>query len=126
MYGAFADAGRLARWWGPRGFTNTFETFEFWPGGEWVFEMHGPDGGRYPNTSVFRTLEAAEAVVIEHVSPPRFTLTVTLAPDAGGTLLTWAQAFPDPRIAAQVRAIVEPANEENLDRLAAVLAADDA
>jgi uncharacterized protein YndB with AHSA1/START domain len=122
VYAAFADAERLARWWGPRGFTNRFDTFEFRPGGRWEFVMHGPDGGQYANVSVFQRLVDAESVVIEHVSPPRFTLTVTLAPHADGTLLSWAQAFPDPDVGARVRAIVEPANEENLDRLSAELA----
>jgi uncharacterized protein YndB with AHSA1/START domain len=122
VYAAFADADRLARWWGPRGFTNSFDAFEFRPGGRWEFVMHGPDGGHYQNASVFRRLVADEAVVIEHVSPPEFTLTVTLAPHAEGTLLSWAQAFPDPAVGARVRAVVEPANEENLDRLSAELA----
>ena len=27
VFGAFADAEKLARWWGPKGFTNTFEEF---------------------------------------------------------------------------------------------------
>jgi uncharacterized protein YndB with AHSA1/START domain len=125
VYAAFAEADRLARWWGPRGFTNRFDTFEFRTGGRWEFVMQGPDGTRYPNVSVFRELVVAERLVIEHVSPPQFTLTVTLAPDAAGegsTLLSWAQAFPDPTLGARLRAIVEPANEENLDRLSAELA----
>jgi uncharacterized protein YndB with AHSA1/START domain len=29
IYDAFADPARLAKWWGPDGFTNTFEIFEF-------------------------------------------------------------------------------------------------
>ena len=123
VYAAFSDGERLARWWGPAGFTNTFQTFDFRPGGRWEFVMHGPDGAHYPNASVFRALTPSALVVIEHVSPPHFTLTVTLAPAPGGTLLTWAQAFPDAAVAARVRAIVEPANEQNLDRLGAVLAA---
>jgi uncharacterized protein YndB with AHSA1/START domain len=84
VYAAFADADRLARWWGPRGFTNSFDAFEFRAGGRWEFVMHGPDGAHHANASVFRQLVPAETVVIEHVSPPRFTLTVTLAPHAGG------------------------------------------
>lgn len=125
VYGAFADAALLARWWGPRGFTSTFETFDFRPGGDWTFVMHGPDGGDYPNASVFEALEPAARVVIRHVSPPHFTLTVTLdaRPD-GGTDLTWSQAFADPRVAAQLQSLVERANEENLDRLCGVLGGD--
>jgi uncharacterized protein YndB with AHSA1/START domain len=33
VFAAFQDPARLARWWGPNGFTTTFETFEFRPGG---------------------------------------------------------------------------------------------
>lgn len=49
VFVAFADGARLARWWGPKGFTNTFAEFEFRPGGAWNFVQHGPDGGNYPN-----------------------------------------------------------------------------
>jgi uncharacterized protein YndB with AHSA1/START domain len=121
VYAAFADPAQLARWWGPEGFTNTFETFDFRPDGRWEFVMHGPAGGHYPNASVFRTLTPAALVVIEHVSPPPFTLSVHLAPDGEGTRLRWAQAFTDPALADRFRASVVPANEQNLDRLAALL-----
>jgi uncharacterized protein YndB with AHSA1/START domain len=139
VYTAFADPAQLAAWWGPAGFTNTFETFEFRPGGQWRFVMHGPDGTDYPNECRFGELVPGERIVIRHVVEPRFTLTVTLAPDraAGAddasdsdeivevrsrTRLHWEQAFDDPKIAAAVRPICEPANEQNLDRLTAVLA----
>lgn len=42
VFSAFEQPERLAQWWGPSGFTNTFERFEFKPGGRWVFVMHGP------------------------------------------------------------------------------------
>jgi uncharacterized protein YndB with AHSA1/START domain len=57
VYAAFADPIRLAKWWGPKDFTNTFEIFEFKVGGSWKFIMHGPDGSNYPNESVFRVLD---------------------------------------------------------------------
>ena len=44
IYAAFASAELLACWWGPQGFTNTFEIFDFVVGGRWKFVMHGPDG----------------------------------------------------------------------------------
>jgi len=47
VFAAFSQPDRLARWWGPRDFTNTFEQFEFKPGGRWVFVMHGPNGANY-------------------------------------------------------------------------------
>lgn len=113
---AFADGRRLAAWWGPDGFSNSFELFEFRPGGRWKFLMQGPDGKTYPNESRFLAIDL-DRIVIEHLSQPCFTLTVSLAEQAQGTVLAWHQAFDDPRVAAGVRHIVEPANEQNLDRL---------
>ncbi|HWT14587.1 MAG TPA: SRPBCC domain-containing protein [Patescibacteria group bacterium] len=119
VFAAFADAARFARWWGPDGFSNTFETCEFRPGGSWRYVMHGPGGKRYPNESVFAEIEHDRRVVIAHVSQPRYRLTVRLDPtDAGGTRLHWSQEFEDPRVAEGIAHIVVPANEQNLDRLA--------
>ena len=84
--------------------------------------MRGPDGSTYPNESVFSEIETDRKVVIDHVCQPFFRLTVELSRSATGTLLTWNQAFADAAVAEAVRHIVEPANEQNLDRLAAEVA----
>lgn len=123
VFAALQDPQRLARWWGPSGFTNVFDVFDFRPGGAWVFTMIGPDGTRYANESVFKAIEPYQRVVIEHVCPPRFALTITLTPIDSGTRLVWEQAFEDAALAESVRHIVEPANEQNLDRLSAELSA---
>ena len=123
VYAAFADPACLATWWGPDGFTTTFDVFDFVPGGRWDHVMHGPDGTDYPNRSVFAALEPGRRVVIEHVNAPLFTLTVTLRDAEGGTDLHWHQDFLDPAVAAALRAICEPSNEQNLDRLHAALQA---
>ena len=121
VYKAFSSAEQLASWWGPEGFTNEFETFEFQVGGRWKFVMVGPDGARYPNQSIFTALEPASRVVIRHDCEPFFTLTVQLCEAAQGTHVLWEQVFDDVQIARAVKAIVEPANEQNLDRLTRVL-----
>ena len=121
VYNAFASAEVLATWWGPKGFTNEFETFEFQVGGRWTFVMVGPDGARYPNQNVFAELEPASRVVIRHDGEPFFTLTVQLTAVSGGTHLQWQQVFDDAHIAQAVKAMVEPANEQNLDRLTVAL-----
>ena len=121
IYDAFASAPVLASWWGPDGFTNSFEIFDFKVGGHWVFTMHGPDGSSYPNNSLFTALEPAERIVIRHDCPPYFTLTVHLSAVAGGTRLTWEQAFDDIETAQAIKARVGPANEQNLDRLTRAL-----
>jgi uncharacterized protein YndB with AHSA1/START domain len=121
VYKAFASADLLATWWGPEGFTNEFEIFEFQVGGRWKFVMVGPDGARYPNQSVFTALEPASRVVIRHDCEPFFTLTVQLREAAQGTHVLWEQVFDDLQIARAVRERVGSANEQNLDRLTRVL-----
>lgn len=117
VFAAIKDPARLAKWWGPDGFSNRFEVFDFQPGGRWVFEMIGPDGKVYPNESVFENIEADRQVVIRHVCQPLFTLTITLEASPDGTLVRWEQAFVDDAVASAIRHIVVPANEQNLDRL---------
>jgi len=117
VFAAFTDAQRLARWWGPAGFTNTFAACDFTPGGKWSYTMHGPNGGDYPNESVFEVVEPPARVVIRHVSKPNYRLTITLTPSSGGTTVSWEQAFDDADVARRIEHIVVPANEQNLDRL---------
>jgi uncharacterized protein YndB with AHSA1/START domain len=68
VFRAFAASTHLTRWWGPNGFSSTFDVFKLHPGGTWRFVMHGPDGKNYPNESVFRESVAPERIVFEHVS----------------------------------------------------------
>lgn len=119
VFAAISNPERLARWWGPAGFTNTFKICEFKKGGRWVFTMHGPDGANYPNESVFADIIAPQKVVIQHIVEPKFSLTIALASSAKGTMLSWAQAFESSEVAKQVEHIVVPSNEQNLDRLVA-------
>lgn len=121
VWAAFADPGRLARWWGPAGFTNVFEVFDFRPGGHWVFEMVAPDGTRHSNRSSFEALAPDARVCVRHESPPRFRLDIVLTAVGGGTRVDWTQTFDDLAVAEALAAVVEPANEQNLDRLAGVV-----
>ena len=117
VFAAFTDPKRMARWWGPAGFTNTFNVFEFKPGGRWSLVMHGPDGTNYPNESVFAEVEPSTKVVVAHTSEPKFRLTIILTKSAAGTTVSWAQAFENDDIAQRIEHIVVPANDQNLQRL---------
>lgn len=121
IFAAFANQDQLAKWWGPNGFTNTFNLFEFTKGGKWSFVMHGPDGTDYPNESIFREIIPNELIVIRHDCQPYFTLSVRISPSGNGSLIEWQQEFDDETVAEQVAPIVAPANEQNLDRLTAVV-----
>ena len=122
IYAAFADPERLARWWGPDGFTNTIQQFEFRPGGEWRFVMHGPDGQDYDNHITFESLLSPARIIFEHVSAPRFRTTISLielAPTA--THFHWVMRFETAETRQRLASICVPANEQNLDRLAVEL-----
>ena len=121
VFDAFSDPARLARWWGPTGFTSTFDQFDLRPGGAWRFVMHGPDGANYANESVFTEVVAPERIVLEHLSAPHhFELTITFAAQASNrTLVGWRQVFDTADERQRIARFVIEANEQNLDRLTA-------
>lgn len=128
VFAAFSDPDRLARWWGPKDFTNTFHLFEFENGGRWVYTMHSPHGGNPENESAFELIERPSddgkpaKIVIRHISLPLYRLTIELIPATGGeTLVSWSQEFDDAEVARRIEKIVVPANEQNLDRLTAAV-----
>ena len=119
IFAAFSHSERLARWWGPAGFTNTFNVCEFKKGGHWSFIMHGPDGRNYKNESVFQEIEHPSKIVIQHVSGPKYRLNIVLAPADAGTVVSWSQEFENSDFASRMQHILRPSNEQNLDRLSA-------
>ena len=123
VFRAFSEPERLARWWGPKGFSSTFQTCEFRPGGAWRFVLHGPDGSDYPNENVFAVIDAPARVVIEHLADHHhFLLTVTLDAQGSQTLLGWQQVFDTVEERERVAGFVVEANEQVLDRLQAEVA----
>ena len=118
VFAAFEQPDQLSQWWGPKDFTNTFEQFEFKPGGRWIFVMHGPNGANYANERVFREIQPDSKIVIDHVVKPWYKLTVILTARSDQTQLGWVQEFESPEVAAKMRALSGTANEQALDRLA--------
>ena len=118
---AFADPALLSRWWGPEGFTSTFEIFEFKTDGRWQFIMHAPDGTDYPNECIFKEVGPTR-IIIEHIGPMHhFILTVTLHPQGAKTKLNWEMLFDTAEELITIRDFLHAANEQNLDRLERVL-----
>jgi len=120
LFKALAEPSHLAKWWGPKGFSSTFQTFDFKPGGKWIFVLHGPDGTDYPNENVFVEIVPLQRAVIEHVSESHhFFLTITFEAVGNRTLVGWRQVFDTAEHKNQVAHVVLEANEQNLDRLEA-------
>jgi uncharacterized protein YndB with AHSA1/START domain len=117
VFAAISHPERLSRWWGPAGFTNTFEVCEFKNGGRWSLVMHGPNGGNYPNENIFAEIESPKKVIVQHPSEPKYRLTITLASSPVGTVVSWSQEFESSEVADRIEHIVVPANDQNLERL---------
>jgi len=93
VWRAFTDSKLVAKWWGPNGFTNTIQEMDVRPGGTWRFIMHSPEGKDYENRIVYKEIMRPERIVFEHVTGPRFQVTMTLAEEDGKTRLTYRMVF---------------------------------
>lgn len=123
LFEAVRDPAQLALWWGPDGFTNTFDEFDFRPGGAWRFTMHAPDGADYPNESEFVEIDPFTRIVFDHLRPMHwFRMTMSFVPENGKTRLTWQMRFESRAESDKFREFIVIANEQNLDRLDAHLA----
>jgi uncharacterized protein YndB with AHSA1/START domain len=123
VFKAWTDPQHLAKWWGPKGFSNTFHEFDASPGGNWRFVMHSPDGTDYPNQSVFVEVTRPERIVFDHLLPMhRFRVTATFDDQGGNTWLAFRMRFENVDECNKVKSFVIEANEQNLDRLEAELA----
>ena len=124
VFAAFSDPVRLAAWWGPRGFTSTFQRFEMRPGGAWRLLMRAPDGTEYPMVKEFVEVLPPRRIVLRHHQEGHdFRMEMDFADQEGRTLLTWRMRFDSAEEAERIRGPVLQANEENFDRLEAHLRA---
>lgn len=65
VWRAWTDPDRLAKWWGPNGFTITTRHMDFRVSGHWKFIMHGPDRD-YLNKIVYLEIQEPERIVYKH------------------------------------------------------------
>ena len=86
--------------------------------------MNGPDGTGYRNESAFVEIRAPERIVFDHLKPMHwFRVTATFAEAGAETKLTFRMTFDTAEECARVKVFVVEANEQNFDKLEAVLAA---
>jgi uncharacterized protein YndB with AHSA1/START domain len=121
LFEAFSDPDQLEKWWGPKGFANTIDEFEFRVGGPWRITMHGPNGVDYPNESQFVEIVRPERIVFVHLRPMhRYTMQMNYTEEGNGTRLTWHMGFDEDE-GEKLRTFISAANEENFDRLQALV-----
>jgi uncharacterized protein YndB with AHSA1/START domain len=107
----------------PEGFRNTFYEFDLQPGGAWRFIMQSPNGTRSPNEGVFQEVAQPERSVFKHLAPVHeFVATAELSEHHNGMTIRFTMLFPTAPECERSRRYVAQGNEENLDRLEALLA----
>lgn len=122
LFDAFADPGKLWRWWGPHGFTNRIDEFDFRVGGDWRVTMTSSDGTDFANRSTFQEIVAAERIVFLHHEPMHiYTMEMRFVPESGGTRLHWRMLFEPTDENLQLARFIAAANEQNFDRLETLL-----
>ena len=122
VFEAWTNPEQLKVWWGPKGFTNTFHLFDLKPNGRWSLTMHGPDGKDYENESVFIEIKKNEKLVWNHISGHEFQVVATFEKSATKTLVIFKMIFDSAEECEKYKVFVVDANEQNFDRLEALLA----
>ncbi len=130
VWKAWTDPVQIARWWGPKGFTNPRCEFELKPQGAIHIDMRAPDGVVYPMSGIVLEVVPLERLVfssaaLDEAGKPHFEVlnSISLADEAGGTRLTL-----EAKVLALYSAIAthylkgqEQGWSESLDRLGALV-----
>jgi len=123
VFRAWTDPKALVKWWGPNGFTTTSQEFDLRPGGAWRLVMHGPNGTDYPGEFRFAEIASPERLVLDHVTLPKFRLTILFDDLNGKTKISFRQLFETSETYRSVKDLALPGNEQLFDKFAVELAA---
>jgi len=118
VYRAWTEPNHLKNWWGPVGFTNTFNEFDFRVSGKWSFIMHGPDKGNYENECEFIKIEKPSLIAWKRHSKPLFQILATFEEvSEEKTKIVFKMLFNSVEECNKLKPYVVDKNEENFDRL---------
>jgi uncharacterized protein YndB with AHSA1/START domain len=130
VFKAWIDPEHMARWWGPKGFTNPICELDARVGGAWRIVMRSPAGIEYPCGGVYREILEPERLVFTNIAtdnegnPVLDGLTTVIFAEHGGktklTLQTRAVALV--AHATAYLAGMEAGWTQSLERLAEELA----
>ncbi len=118
VFEAWTNPNHLKIWWGPKGFTNTFEEFDLRPGGRWKFVMHAPEQGNFQNECEFVKIEKPIEIAWIRISKPLFNIVATFEKISDDeTKVVFRMVFQTAEECAKLKPYVVDKNEENFDRL---------
>jgi uncharacterized glyoxalase superfamily protein PhnB/uncharacterized protein YndB with AHSA1/START domain len=123
VWEVWTDPEHIQHWWGPTGFKNSITKMDVKPEGVWDFIMHGPDGTDYKNKHIYKEVIKPEKLVLEHVTAPKFRMTVTFEEQGNKTLVSIHSVFES---AEQLRDVIkvfkaDEGMKQNVDKLEAYI-----
>ncbi|QYZ71201.1 SRPBCC domain-containing protein [Neotabrizicola shimadae] len=125
VWRCWTDPALLPRWFGPQGFTCHTKEIDLREGGVWRFDMIGPDGKVWANRHRHTRWDPPKRIEfimdgdVEDGTSKQ--VTVTLAPEAGGTRITQVMVFSDPADFAMAKQIgAEALGQTTLAKLEAL------
>lgn len=62
VWNSWMNPEALPQWWGPDGYSCRTQRIDLRTGGEWVFDMIGPDGTVYPNHHLYHEVRPEERI----------------------------------------------------------------
>lgn len=97
VWNVWMNPETLPQWWGPEGFSCRTERIDLRAGGEWVFDMIGPDGTVYPNHHLYGEVRTEErlgyALLWGENGPKHADAWATFGDQDGHTLVTLGMVF---------------------------------
>ncbi|HET6747067.1 MAG TPA: SRPBCC domain-containing protein [Candidatus Saccharimonadales bacterium] len=98
IWDAWNNPEKVAKWWGPAGFTSTVDELNVQAGGKMRITMHGPDGVDYPNIYTFDEIHPLSQLIYTNEGSEQFDLApfqsvVDIQENAGKTKLSLKMRF---------------------------------
>ncbi len=83
----------VSKWWGPDGFRVDISKMDVKPGGEWNLVLRGPDGTDFDNRIIYSEVDRHKKLVLQYLTTPKHTTTITFEGQGDVTLITWHMTF---------------------------------
>ncbi|SDF08830.1 Uncharacterized conserved protein YndB, AHSA1/START domain [Celeribacter baekdonensis] len=97
IWSAWTDPEALPKWWGPDGFSCRTTRIDLRDGGEWVFDMIGPDGTVFPNHHRYTRVIPMERIEYELLwgenGPKHAEASAIFEPTGHGSRITLRMIF---------------------------------
>ncbi len=123
VWGAWFNPETLPKWWGPDGFSCRTNRIDLRQGGDWVFDMIGPDGTVFPNHHRYGDVKAEDRISYELLwgenGPKHADAWVLFEDENGATKITLGMVFSTSAEFLEARSFgAEELGLQTLDKLA--------